>query len=147
MTPPGLHLAVAMPCKPSSLSRDVPLGGTRVAMTLLACSDAGATYSVGSLEAGDPARVVPMLEAMASAARVNLQARVDADEPAAVPGMTPHAAARLQTLSGRLPDGRVAQERLVLFAHGTRVYQAIVLAPALDAEKSSAFVASLKVLP
>lgn len=147
MMPPGMHLAVAMPCKPSSLVRDVSLGGRLVSMTMLACSEDGVTYSVGTLKAGDPADVVPVLEAMARAAHTNLQARVDVDEPASVPGMTPNGAARLQRLSGRMPDGRAVQERLVLFAHGTRVYQAIVLAAVLDAEKAHAFTSSLKVLP
>jgi hypothetical protein len=61
--------------------------------------------------------------------------------------MTPHPQSAQWRLSGRLPDGRAVQERVVVFSHGTRVYQATMLGAALDAEAQDTFFGALRVGP
>ena len=146
MRPPGLGLTMTMPCRPATQVRSVSLADRAVDMTLYACREAGVTYSVGSFDVGDPALVGAMLIALVKAAQVNVQGHAESDEPARVPGMTPHSAARQIQISGRLPDGRVVREWLLVFARGTRVYQAIALGGPSDAALAQQFGLGLKVL-
>lgn len=145
--PDGWPLAVAMPCKPSSAQRQVALAGRPVALRLLSCTADGHTFAVASADTGDPAQVGPALQALAASAQANLRATVVAEQPAAVPGMTPHAAALRWRLRGQLPDGRAVAEQMQVFAHGTRVYQATVVGPEADDARSVPFFDALRVLP
>lgn len=115
------------PCKPVSHARPVLLGGAPVDMTLLACEAGGSTYGLMHGDVVDPARVSTALQALADAAAANLGAPGGAALPWHVEGMTPHPLAGRWRLSGRLPDGSTVDEHLVLFAKGTRVFQATVV--------------------
>ncbi len=147
MQPPGLGLAMTMPCRPASQLRQVHLDDRTFEMTMFACADAGMTFSLGSLNTGDPTLVGSTLSALTKAARSNIQARTLSDAEARVPGMTPHPLARQMELSGHLHDGRSVNEWLVVFSKGTRVYQALVLGNPADAAMAQQFANGLKVLP
>lgn len=136
--PEGWPLAVALPCKPNSQQRQVPLAGRSVAWRMLACSADDHVFAIASADLGDPALVPAALQALGGAARDNLRARVLADQAAAVPGMTPQAAARRWQLRGQLPDGRAVAEQVQVFAHGTRVFQASVIGPAAAGDDTAA---------
>ena len=147
MRPPGLGLAMTMPCQPATRVRSVRFAKHAFEMTLYACSEAGVTYSVGSFDVKDPAAVGPMLSSLVNAVQGNIQGHTESDEPARVPGMTPHSAARQIQFIGRLPDGRAVSEWLLVFSRGTRVYQAIALGGPSDAALAQQFALGLKVLP
>jgi len=147
LQPEGWSLVAALPCKPASQQRQVVLAGQPVVLTMLACSADQHTFALASAELGDPARVVPVLQALGQAARANVQGRVDAERPALVPGMTPQPAARHWRLQGRLPGGQAVAEQVQVFAHGTRVYQAAVIGPQADDARAAPFFEALKVLP
>jgi hypothetical protein len=146
LQPEGWSLRVDMPCRPSRLERQLPLAGQTVTLGMLSCNEAGRTYAVASADVADPARVGPALAALAAAARSNLQARVLAETEARVPGMTPYAEARAYRLSGSRPDGQVLQMQVLVFAHGTRVFQATVLGATAGDGQDQVLFDSLKIV-
>jgi hypothetical protein len=125
--PEGWGLVASWPCRPTGQSRQVALAGPAVTLDLQACSADGHMFALASADLADPARVGPALRALGDAARANVQGRVEAVRPAAVPGMTPNADARWWQLQGRLPDGQPVHEHVLVFAHGLRVFQATVV--------------------
>jgi hypothetical protein len=145
--PDGWPLVLSMPCKPGDQQRSIPLAGTTAAWRLLSCSADDHVFAVASADVGDPARVGPALQALAAAAQANVRATIVDDQPAAVPGMTPQAAARRWRLRGQLPDARPVREQVQVFAHGTRVFQASVIGPVADDARAGPFFDALRVQP
>lgn len=123
------------PCRPSNAQRDLDLGGRRTTMFLHACTASDTTFALAMADVGDVRSVAPALSALTATAVRNLAARIDSDQPAQVPGMTPNSEARRLRLTGHLPDGRTAIEHVAVFAHGSRVYQLALVGsqPAADA--------------
>lgn len=132
------------PCKPSHETRAVPLAGPPVALAISACQTGGVMYALTTADVGDPTRVGPALQALRESAVGNMRASVATDRAAQVEGMTPHPLARLLELKGRLPDGRPVQERVAVFSKGTRVFQATMFGPQLDAEASETFFSGVR---
>ncbi|MBP6901968.1 MAG: hypothetical protein KBC73_17865 [Burkholderiaceae bacterium] len=147
LRPPGWGIAASLPCRPATQQRSVELAGAPVALALWACDADGHVFALASADLADPARVAPALQALGEAARLNLAARVDGDAPAQVPGMTPQAAARLWRLSGRRPDGQPLREQVLVFAHGTRVFQVTLIGPRADDALARPLFDALRVLP
>jgi hypothetical protein len=147
LQPEGWGVALSMPCRPAGHARQLPLAGTRVELRLMACSVDDHTFAIASAELADPARVGPALLALAAAARANVQGTADAGQDAAVPGMTPHPAARRWRVQGQLPDGRAVQEQVLVFAHGLRVFQATLVGPRADDALAQPFFDSIAILP
>ncbi|HET9976126.1 MAG TPA: hypothetical protein VFQ20_01720 [Burkholderiaceae bacterium] len=145
--PAGTAVLALMPCKPASHARRVTLAGAEVEMTLHACRAADATWAIAHADLADPARVTSALDELAQAAQRNVGAATATAQPSAVPGMTPNPSARRWRIEGRLADGRAVVETVVLFAHGTRVVQASVIAERADAAAPATFVESLRVKP
>lgn len=145
--PPGWSLTAVLPCRPDTAERQVPLAGAPVALAMWTCSADGHLYAISSADLVDPARVGPALQALAAAARANLSAQLESDQPARVPGMTPHPAARQLQLAGRRPDGQAVRANVLVFAHGTRVYQATVLGPQAGEAQVRPLVDGLEVRP
>lgn len=145
MQPEGLGLSAAFPCRPASHARQVKVAGLSTEMTLYACTAQDTTFAVGSLDAGEPARVGDVLVALRAAALANVRGQVRTEGPANVPGMTPHPSALETSFDGSLPDGRPVQESLVVFSRGTRVYQATLVGGKLSAEVVRTFLDALKV--
>jgi len=145
LRPAGTSVQVLMPCKPTSHARRVALAGAEVEMALYACRAGDATWALAHADLVDPGRVGAALDELARAAQRNLASADASAQPAAVPGMTPNPGARRWRVEGRLPDGRAVVETVVLFAHGTRVVQASVIAERADAAALATFVESLRV--
>lgn len=127
--PDGWGLQATMPCRPDQQQRQVALAGFSVALSLVVCSAGGHSFALASADMADPARVAPALQALLLAAQANVQGQVLAEQPAAVPGMTPHPGALRRQLSGQMPDGRAVREQVQVFARGLRVFQATVVGP------------------
>ena len=146
--PSGANVLVQLPCKPASHARQVNLAGAVVEVSLHACSAAGVTYALSHADVVDPARVGPALDALTRSALANLGAVSPRTSVSArVEGMTPNPQALQIELDGRLPDGRTAAASAVVFAYGTRVYQATALGERLDQDAREVFLASLRVRP
>lgn len=145
LRPPGWSLSAALPCRPDTAERSVPLAGAPVSLGLWSCRADEHLFAIASADVGDPARVGPALRALADAARANIAAQVESDQPAQVRGMTPHPLARLQRLAGHRPDGQALREQVLVFAFGTRVYQATVLGPQADEARVRPLIDALEV--
>ena len=127
--PDGWGLQASMPCRPDQQQRQVALAGAPVVLSLVVCSTGSHSFALASADMADPARVAPALQALLLAAQANVQGQVLAEQPAAVPGMTPHAGALRRQINGQMPDGRAVREQVQVFAHGLRVFQATVVGP------------------
>lgn len=130
--PEGAGLLALFPCKPSKDVRSVALAGAPLRLSLQACQAGGATFALSFADTGDPTRLAPTIEALRSAAGINLSGTPAVVGSAQVSGMTPQALAQRVTLKGRLPDGTEVRQELLFFVRGTVVYQATVLGPRVD---------------
>jgi hypothetical protein len=145
---PGSTLVALWPCKPQQAERSVPLAGRPVRLTLTQCDADGATWALTRADVGDPAQVGPALAALREAALGNVGAERPADVAGLrVPGATPYREAGAFNAAGRRPGGAAVQVQVALFAHGTTVWQATVLAPRLDAEATAVFFGALRFVP
>jgi len=118
------------PCKP-----DVE---QRPGMGLARCEAAGRGFSLSWADTPDGSQPGAALKAMAQALAAKLNQPLPAAEALQVPGMTP------------LPEAgqyRFKGARLAVFAHGGRVYQALVTAPQDDPAAWDSFVTGLRVEP
>jgi hypothetical protein len=137
--PEGMDLSAMFPCKPDHETRELPLAGAAVRFTIYACRTGEVTFALGSADVGDPRRVGPALDALGQAAVANLRGTVRSRGPAQLDGMTPYREAEVLELAGRGADGSAVQARVVLFARGTRVYQATAFGARLPAEATEPF--------
>lgn len=143
--PQGTAVVVLMPCRPQASARSVLLAGHAVRLSMLACKAQGLTFALAAADVGDPARVAATLAALRESAVANLDASVVGSEPAAVRGATPGTQPARVRLAGREPDGSAAQGQFVLFAHGTQVFEAVVLGTAVPEAAAGTFFDSLRV--
>lgn len=142
---PDAGAAALFPCKPRELTRKVPLAGRDVGMVIHSCTAGGRTWALATADVADPTIVGAALQALAEAARGNVQATaLGLGVAAAVPGSTPNDAARRYRFNGKRPDASSVTLDVVVFARGTRVYQATVLGEDGDADGVATFVDSLK---
>lgn len=111
------------------------------------CSEEKQTFALGWADVAEPGAVAPALTELQRSAAANLQASLLAQGPAAVPGMTPNAAALRTALQGRRPDGQAAWAEVLVFAHGLQVYQATWMGAQPAGDQARHFVQALRVLP
>ena len=143
--PAGQVLTFSLPCRPDAAQRQLPLaGGATVTWEMHACNAEGLTFAVAWGDTEDPSRVAPALAALASAGQARLRGRLESDVAAMVPGMTPQAGARQWRLRGQLPDGAALVQEAVVFAHGTRVFQATVQGAAPESSQTRPFFEALR---
>lgn len=145
--PEGWQLQLDLPCRPATQTRLLPLAGAPVELTLLACSVDKHTFALASTDLQDPGRVGPALRALGQAARANVQGQVEQKLAARVKGMTPQADALQWRLRGQRPDGQAVQAQVLVFAHGTRVFQATLIGAVADDRMTKPFFGSVEVLP
>lgn len=136
--PAGSGAMALFPCKPEIEQRGARAG--QGAMGLAQCEAGGGRFSLSWADTPDPLQAGPALKAMPRALAAKLEVPLPAGEALQVPGMTPLAEAaqyRLTTGSG--------VTRVAVFAHGGRVYQAVMTAPQDDAVVWESFRAGLAV--
>ena len=127
--PPGSDLLLTFPCKPQHLSRQVTLGGRAVTMQMTGCVAAGMTFALASADVGHARQLAPALATLRASVLANVQGHADALQPSAVAhAVTGLRDAVAMDVSGKVAADRPVREHVVLFAHGTRVYQATALA-------------------
>ena len=127
------------PCKPEVEQRPAQAGQS--AMGLAQCeAGGGLRFALSWADTPDPTQAGPALKAMAEALAAKLNQPLAAVQPLQVPGMTPLPEAAQHHLTG---TGGVAH--VAVFAHGGRVYQALMTAPKDDPAAWDAFVAGLRI--
>ena len=141
---PDTGLTALLPCRPASQARRLVLAGSEVEMSMLACTGDSVVFAVASADVVQPGRVgMAMAELHAAAAR-NLGAAPQGLGAFQMPGSTPNAQAGITSFTGLLGDGRRVEEKVAVFARGTRVYQATIVGPAVEVEASEAFFGGLR---
>lgn len=142
--PAGAAVVAMLPCKPNVAARTLPLAGAPVRLTMLACKADRLSWALAAADLGDPARVGPALNAMREGIRANLDGQVVELQPAAVRGATPHEAQARVHVRGHRQDGTPMAARVVVFSHGTQVFQAVVMGEAVPDGPASTFFDSLR---
>lgn len=145
--PADTALVMWMPCRPAHETRELPLGPSTLRWGVWACEAGGQTWGLGSGDVGDPARVAPALSALREQAAAQMGAASAPGRALAVPGATPLPGQASIRVAGRLRDGRPGQAQVMVFARGTRVYQATVIGERLDEEAVRTFAEALRFVP
>ncbi len=145
--PAGSSVQLQFPCRPTSQQRQLALAGAPVTLVLHACAAAEQTWGLGVADMADPARVGPALAELRASAAGNLSATPSRSAAWLPPGATPQAGSVRTRLLGKLPDAQAVQMEVLVFAHGTQVYQASVLGRQLSDEGVDTFVASIRFPP
>jgi hypothetical protein len=130
--PAGSGAVALFPCKPEVEQR--------TGMGLAQCEAAGRRFALSWADAPDPSRAGAALKAMPEALAAKLGQVLPPAQVLKVPGMTPMAEAGQHLLSGAGGVTRVA-----VFAHGGRVYQALLMGANDDAAAWESFVGGLRV--
>lgn len=142
------RVQLQFPCRPASQTRAVPLAGRRVEMHLWACQARDMTFALSWAEVEQPDLVTPALRELIASTLANVQATAPIRSAAVrVEGMTPNAAALRVRLAGRHREGAPVQAESVVFASGTRVFQATVLGTEPEWPAVQIFVDALMVRP
>jgi hypothetical protein len=143
--PEGSGLLLQFPCRPDQQTRALSLAGPPVRLSLLACAASGLTWGLAHADVGDAARVDVSLRALADASTANLGAAPPVVLSQAVVGAAgPGSRLKLQ---GRLPDGAPVQMQVLLFARGTRVFQATVFGEQVPDDAAQTYFESLRLAP
>lgn len=142
--PAGAAVVAMLPCKPSAATRTLPLAGSPVRLTMLACKADQLNWALAAADLGDPARVGPALDAMREGIRANLDGRVVEVRRVAVRGATPHEAQARVHVLGRRQDGTPMVAQVVVFSYGTQVFQAVVMGQAVPEGLAATFFDSLR---
>jgi len=135
------------PCRPSQQTRRLPLGDAAIEWRLSACEAGDTTFAVGTADVGDPARVGPLLQSLKLAAGTSVHAAAAEPQPFSLPGLTPQTGTGRWQLTGQRLDGARVQVEMALFARGTRVFQAMLIGPALPSSTTQIFFEALRVTP
>jgi len=125
--PDGSGVATLFPCRPVKEERLTRIGTSASQMQLHSCGAGGATFSLAAIDAGDPAAVAPMLDALRDQAAANLAGPATEQGPFAPPGATPNPRSARVAIVGKRPDGRRVVAQAAFFVKGFRLYQATVL--------------------
>ncbi len=139
---PGGELKAMLPCKPDQGSRRQNLAGREIEVRMLGCEVAGALYAVSVAELGDGAQAV-QVQWQANLLG-NMQAQVSASSAWTLKGVNAMQAPVRLTAQGLRPDGRVVAAQAVWFAHGTRLYHAVIYAERISTEMSEPFFGGLE---
>lgn len=146
--PEGAGMSLMFPCKPVNDMRDIQVQGKIVHTHLQACKADDQSFALSFADLGDPGLVGPALKQMRESLLAKI-AQVQSDPAASVvavqvKGMTPNPQALSQSFSGQLPDGSKVFGVVAVFAHGTIVYQALVLGAKYDPAARDGFVNGIK---
>lgn len=128
--PVGSGAAALFPCKPEVEQRKD--------MGLAQCEAAGKRFSMSWADVPDPTQVGVALKAMPQALAGKLGQALPPGSALQVPGMTPMPEAAEYRLGGA-----TGVTRMAVFAHGGRVYQALMTAERDDAAAWESFRAGL----
>ncbi|MFT7721480.1 MAG: hypothetical protein QM788_01375 [Roseateles sp.] len=135
--PEGAGAAALFPCKPEVAQRPAQAG--QGVMGLAQCEAAGRRFALSWADVPDASQAGAALQAMSRSLAGKLGQPLPAGQPLQVPGMTPLPEAVQHRLGGR------GMARLAVFAHGGRVYQALLTGEADDPAAWEAFLGGLRV--
>ncbi len=135
----GTHLKAQLPCKPDRTSREVPLGGTPVQLTVAGCESGDAMLAVMTAALAPGADAQAVLQGWQQATLANLHAQAaEQTEPWSRPGLLPLGASQRVQAQGQRSDGQPVAAHAVWGAYSEgdhiRVVHAVVYAPKAQAQ-------------
>jgi hypothetical protein len=133
------------PCKPDVVSRQVPLAGRQVRMSLSSCQADGITFALSHAEFATTEEASLALASLRDAARSHLGGEAQQMPMVAVPGMAQHPGSQRWRVRAQRPGGAgELQQQVLLFTRGARVYQATLMAERPRDDAADTFFASLR---
>ena len=140
----GTALKAQLPCKPDRTTREVPLGGAPVQLSVAGCESGGAMLAIMTAPLAPGADAQAVLAGWQQATLAHLQTSAATQAQAwQRPGVLPLGAAQRLHLQGRRSDGRAVTAQAVwgAFAEGDhlRVVHAVVYADRLPPELAQTF--------
>lgn len=142
--PDDAALSLLLPCKPDKAQQTVPMGGQPTALTLLGCDAGGAAFAVAVADMGQAAAVPAVLLQWQAATLAGIRAGSPTSTPWTVPGAVAAPAPVLVRALGQRPDGSAVNSHALYFAHGTQVYQVVMLASAVTPEAAEMFFSNVR---
>jgi hypothetical protein len=143
--PEGTALVAQLPCKPSRHVRNVELAGQRVDVQLMSCQAADITWAIAWIDHVDVRVTATLMQAWRQASLRNVSAENTAALSIKVPGATPRPDSGHWRSVGRRVDGTPLHQELLLFSHGTQVFQITVLSPRLSAVEMEPLLSGLRI--
>ena len=130
----GTQLKAQLPCKPDRATREVPLGGVPVQLSVVGCASGDAMLAVMSAALAPAADAQAVLQGWQQATLANLQvSKPDQIEAWLRPGLLPLGAAQRLVAQGRKADGQpvTVQAAWGAYPEGDhlRLVHAVVYAP------------------
>jgi len=134
VTVDGTRLKVQLPCKPDRTTREVPLGGVSVPLTVVGCESGDAMLAVMTAALAPGADAQAVLQGWQQATLAHVQAPQAAQTEAwQRAGFMPLGAAQRITAQGQRADGQAVTAHAVWGAYPegdhVRVVHAVVYAP------------------
>lgn len=142
--PDDTALSLLLPCKPDKAQQTVPVGGQPTALTLLGCDSGGAAFAVAVADMGRAAAVPAVLSQWQAVTLTGIRAGTPTTTPWTVPGALAAPAPVLVKALGQRPDGSAVHSQALYFAHGTQVFQMVMLASTVTPEAAEMFFSSAR---
>jgi len=138
-------MTVLLPCKPDRASKSVPLGGRETRLSMTGCEAGGAMYALAVAELSDAGSVGEVLAQWQALTLTHMRADASTQQrkPMPVPGAD-GPSPLLLSARGSHPDGQATEGQALFFARGTRVFQAVIYAPRINAEAAETFFRGMK---
>ncbi|HSI54994.1 MAG: hypothetical protein ACAH21_04130 [Ramlibacter sp.] len=136
-------LKAMLPCKPDKGARDVPMAGRTVSLEVLGCDAGGATFAILFADIADPARSGEVLAQWRIATLANMRSSAARDLAFRPPGALGLPQSLQVFASGQRADGSKVESHAAYFAHGTRVFQAVIYSEQLTPEMAETFFSGL----
>ena len=137
-------LTLLLPCKPDRASKPVPLGGKSTTLSMVGCEAEGATFALAMADIGDAAQAGAVLAQWQALSLHNMRASTPVLAPAKITGASADPAPVRVQAQGQQADGRTVQSQGVYFARGSRVFQAVIYAPRIEADVADTFFGSIQ---
>lgn len=137
-------LQALFPCKPETVTRQVPMAQAERDVAMRSCDTGGVTFAVAHAALSDPGQAPAVLADWRASTLAGLRA-----DPASVSSEPPKGLPALPQVLVLRADGAVGDPRAssllgVWFATGRDVFAAFVMAPAIPPEAAEPFFAGLR---
>ena len=146
--PDNTALALLLPCKPDIAQQTVPMGGVPTALTVMGCDAGGATFAVAVADIGTAAKPAEVLGQWQNVTLAGIKAGATGSDvqrmAAKVPGAAGTPAPVLIKALGQRANGSAIHSHALYFAHGTQVFQVVMLASTITPEAEDMFFSSVK---
>jgi hypothetical protein len=143
---PSTALKATMPCKPKSVERRTEFTpGREIVVHAFGCEAGGATFAILSADLGSAMELGPGLAQWKSASLAAMHGVATRETPYAPQGAMGLPQSVQIVARGRRADGGAVQSQAAYFAHGTRVFQAVVVADRIRPEMTEPFFTGLRI--